>query len=510
MSFILTKDLIITPFTSKLVFMDYKYGRDYQYIKVSKKNYSDGVLLTNEFGNWCFLSKEEHQLYLFKLLNSELYEKLKKNFMILTNDNFDELSHRFNDYYWYLGKGTSLHILIPTLRCNFTCRYCYAYRASEQDVAKDMTEETLDKTLDFIFSVPTDRYNIEFSGGEPLLRFDLVKKAILRASELAKENNKVIFFSIITNGAYITDEVFDFFTEYKVGICLSLDGPKDIHDDNRRITMGNKPTYDMVTEKINFLKEKECRSLNAIPVILKDSLPRWKDVVDEYISHGFSVLRFKYVSRFGFASKAWKSMSYEPEEYLEAWKKVINYMIDLNKKGTIITENIASIIILKLLTGLNSNYSEMMTPCGAVIGQLVYNYNGGIYTCDEARTMEEFRIGDVSSSSYEDLLKHETTKTLQSVSNLTSYNCDSGCPWFSFCGICPLEVYTQENGFTTNIPSNYRHKIHEGMFEFIMDKFLHNPEDKAILSKWPYVRPGIVGSSELESENENPFLQRIC
>ncbi|MFP4190417.1 MAG: His-Xaa-Ser system radical SAM maturase HxsB [Candidatus Woesearchaeota archaeon] len=487
--------------------MRFIYGKDYENAKTFSKRYDDGVLLTNDVGNWCFLTHEEHKKYAFRELDEKLFYKLKEANMIMTDDSMDSYVHQFNDYYWYLSKGTSLHIMIPTLRCNFTCKYCYAYRVSEEAQGKDMTEDTVDKTVDFIFSTPSENYNIEFSGGEPLLRFDIVKRAILRAHRLAKEKGKQIHIAIITNGTLINDEIFDFFREYRVGICLSLDGPESLHNSNRKFTKGNRPTYDAVVDSINMLKKRGCPSLNALPVIVRDSLPRWKEVVDEYINHGFTVLSFKFVSRFGFASRSWDKMSYTSEEYLETWKKVIDYMIEQNKKGIQIVENMAAIIIHKFATGTNANYAEMTTPCGAVTGQIVYDYDGSIYTCDEARTMDEFRIGNVFSSTYKELLDHEATKALKSASDLSSYHCDSGCPWYSFCGICPLEIYTEEKGFITNMESNYRHKIHKGMFEFLMDKILHNPEEKKILYKWLDVRPGIVGSSELASENINIFAE---
>ena len=489
--------------------MKYKYGSDYQYVSTRTKKYFDGVLLTNDIGNWCFLTLSEYQKYKFKDLDNSLFTKLKENNMLIDNQSVDSYTHQFNDYYWYLSAGTSLHIIIPTLRCNLTCRYCYAYRVSEDALDRDMTEETLDATIDFIFTTPSNNYNLEFSGGEPLLRFDLIKRAIIRAEKLAKEKNKQIQFSIITNGTFMNDEIFDFFKKYKVGICLSLDGPKDLHDSHRRLTKGNLPSYDQVINTINYLKEKGCPSLNALPVVIKDSLPRWNEMVDEYIKHGFTVMSFKFVSRFGFASNSWKKMSYTSEEYLDSWKKVVNYMLEQNKKGIQIVEHLSVIIIHKFVTGLNSNYAEMTTPCGAVTGQAVYNYDGNIYTCDEARTMDEFIIGNVFESSYDDLLKHEATIALKSASDLSSYHCDKNCSWFSFCGICPLEIYTEEKGFITNIDSNYRHKIHLGMFEFLMDKILHNPEEKEILYDWLKVRPGIVGSSELEEENVNIFQKYV-
>lgn len=480
-------------------------GKDFEINKLRTRKFKDGMLLTNDCGKWCYLSDSEYKKFRFNDIDEKLYQKLKDTFMVLNDENIDAAAHQINDYYWYLGQGTSLHIVIPTLRCNFTCKYCYAFRMPEETPDVDMTPELMDKTIDFMFKSPSKSLCLEFSGGEPLIRFDLVKLGIERAVRLAKEKERDLTISIVTNGTYITEEMIPYFKKYKVGLCLSLDGPEEIHDSNRRVTKGNKPTYAKVKESINLLKKHKFPGLNSIPVIVKDSLPKWKEIVDEYVGVGFNVLRFKYVSRFGFASDGWDTMSYSPEEFLDSWKKVINYMIDLNKKGVQISENMASLILFKLITGINTNYAELMIPCGAVVGQVVYNYDGSIYTCDEARTLEEFKIGSVLESSYEDIINNPITKTLQSVSNLTGFNCDDDCAWFSFCGICPLEIYNQEKGLMTNIPSNYRHKIHEGMFDFLMDKLLFDPEAKEMLSKWPFLKKGLPGLSEKSEENANPF-----
>jgi uncharacterized protein len=335
---------------------------DYELVKVRTKKYDDGVLLTNDVGKWCFLTHREYEKYLFKDFDEELFNKLKESFMIITDDTVSGYPHQFNDYNWFMGAGTSLHIIVPTLRCNFTCKYCYAYRTSEERTETDMSPETMDKTIDFIFSTPLDKYNIEFTGGEPLLRFDLVKRAILRAEDLASKSGKKVIFSLVTNGTYINEEMIPFFKEHRVGICFSLDGPKEVHDGNRRLTKGNKPTYDIVIEKIELLRKHKYPSVNAIPVIVNNSLSYWKEIVDEYVKIGFTTMRFKYVSYFGFASQAWDNMSYEPEEFLDAWKKVIKYMIELNKKGVIISENIATMILFKFITGINANYAEMLSP----------------------------------------------------------------------------------------------------------------------------------------------------
>lgn len=71
--------------------------------------------------------------------------------------------------------------MVPTNRCNMACVYCHARAGSDSQRELDMTDEVLYKTVDFFFSVPRlgrKEIKIEFQGGEPLLRYDLIQKAM--------------------------------------------------------------------------------------------------------------------------------------------------------------------------------------------------------------------------------------------------------------------------------------------------------------------------------------------
>ena len=479
----------------------------YEFVPTNSKRYKDGFLITNDYGNWCFLSEKEYMEYKKDDMSDDLIKKLLDNFMLIENGNFESHGKRFDEFFWYLKESTNLHIVVPTLRCDLTCKYCYAFREPVESHDKDMTPEMMDKTIDFIMDTPEEKITIEFTGGEPLLRFDLILRAFERSQKLSQEKNKDVKYALITNATHLNDEVYDFLirNKDKISVCLSLDGPKEVHDYNRKLTSATSSSYEITTRAIKKFKELGYPSMTAMPVITRKSLDNWKEIVDEYVRMGFGVLRFKYVSRFGYASKVWQRDGYTAEEFLEKWKSVVNYMLELNKKGVQITEQLTILILIKFLKGFNPNYAEMMNPCGAVITQLLYDYDGSIYPCDESRTNEEFKIGDVNTSKYNDLLEHPVTKTMTSISNLSTYNCDNACPWSSFCGICPLEIYIEKKGFVSNINSNYRHKIHLGMFEFIMDKILHNPEEKELLMKWPEVVPGIPELYETDVHRRNIF-----
>ena len=62
-------------------------------------------------------------------------------------------------------------VLSLTGQCNFSCRYCYA---SEHDRGM-MSFETAAKAID-LAACSGEHFVLQFSGGEPLLNFNCLKK----------------------------------------------------------------------------------------------------------------------------------------------------------------------------------------------------------------------------------------------------------------------------------------------------------------------------------------------
>lgn len=95
------------------------------------KEFGDRVLMTNDFGQYIFVSKEDFQKILsLKLeLNSELYKQLIEKRMI-----YDESELEFSSNNQYVLRGikghvnvaTALHIFVVTTICNMSCIYCQA------------------------------------------------------------------------------------------------------------------------------------------------------------------------------------------------------------------------------------------------------------------------------------------------------------------------------------------------------------------------------------------------
>ena len=94
------------------------------------------------------------------------------------------------------------------------------------------------------------------------------------------------------------------------------------------------------------------------------------------------------LSPYGFAIKTKSFSKYQASEWFEFYKKGLDYIIDINKKGIEIREQYASLIVRKLLSPFATKYVDLQSPAGAGISAIVYNYDGKVYASDEARMLK--------------------------------------------------------------------------------------------------------------------------
>ena len=118
------------------------------------------------------------------------------------------------------GPAISFLVLLLTERCNLACRYCYVGAGKS---GRDMDPETARNALAF-FRPAGKRITVELAGGEPLLRFDLIRALVRDRSGQA-----FFRFAVQTNGILLDAEKLDFFRRHQVGLGLSLDGPPGIN-----------------------------------------------------------------------------------------------------------------------------------------------------------------------------------------------------------------------------------------------------------------------------------------
>ncbi len=458
------------------------------------KKIKDKYLITNEYFNWLYLTEEE-----FKDLkedkikkDSEFYKKLVKNRFIFTDpEKIEEFAERERDHLNSLFFGPSLHIVVLTKRCPQACIYCHAAATTNLDKEKyDLSKENAKKYVDLIMNSPNPSITIEFQGGEPLLNFDILKYMSEYARELNKKLNKHLVITVVTNLELMEDQKFNYLINNDIKICTSLDGPKKLHDKNRPSSK-IKSSYDKTVEWISKGKEKGML-FGALVTVSKESLKYPIDIIDEYAKLNMRTIHLRPLNFLGNAIHTWNQIGYTPDEFIDFWKKAINHVIDINKKGIFMIERTCSIMLQKILNQHEPQFLDLMSPCGAVIGQMSYDYDGKIYSCDEARTLNEdfFQVGDSNSKSVGEIVKDQKSIEIISTTINDQYYCNY-CVYKPYCGVCPVCNYKETGNPICDVLSTSRCKILMAQFDYLFEK-LQDPEIKKVFESW------------VKSENSKP------
>jgi len=226
--------------------------------------------------------------------------------------------------------------------------------------------------------------------------------------------------------------------------------------------------------------------------VSKFSLKYPKEIVNEYMKLGFRRIHLRPLSFLGLSGKMRDKTGYSVKEFIKFWKKAMDYIISLNLKGKPFLERGSRIMLQKILTDKDPHFLDLMSPCGAALGQqMLYNYDGKVYTCDEGRMIgdDTFVIGNVNKDSYRDMLCHETVKSVCTASLLDNLPCDN-CVYKPYCGVCPVLNYALYGDIFTSLADNERCKLHKNMFDYLFKK-LENKRIKKVFESW--VKPGKSG-----------------
>ena len=448
--------------------------------------FDDSYLLTNDSGAYQFLSPADFDLFVHGKLdeNSELYQELAdRNFCYgESQESFLRKSGAaYSDGSCYLLYPTSLFIFVLTNECNNRCIYCQANGTAEPC---KMTVEVAEQALRQIAKCPASSVNIEFQGGEPLLNFPVIRYIVLNAPLLLP--GKSIQYSLVSNLALMTDEIAAFLKEHNVNVSTSLDGPEDIHDQNRPAANGKGSFRDM-------LRGREVLSRHgvvagAIETTTAIALKHPERVVQAYAENGFHHIFLRPLTRLGAAARHWDEIGYCPEEFLRFYWKALKEIIRLNQSGFPMIEYHASLFLSKMLNGKAKNYMELRSPCGAGIGQMAITAKGNVYTCDEGRMVAEtgdeaFCLGNVFTGDYSSWIESSGCKAVCSASLLETLPGCCDCVYKPYCGVCPVVNYAISGSLTHKHED--RCKIYSGIIRILFSILKYrDPKVLSLFQSW--------------------------
>ncbi len=463
----------------------------------------DTYLLTNPGGDHIFLDEAELERFAAGDLDAEdeLYRRLARKNFIARELDADRLIGQVSDRKAFLAHGPHLHIIIPTLRCNETCVYCHASRADMSATDTDMTEDTAARAVDLALQSTSPDITIEFQGGEPLVRFDLVRFIVERAVEMNRQAGKRLQLALVSNLSLMDDDKLAFLVDNRVQVCTSIDGPADLHN-KQRVLVGDD-NFEVTARWIRRLNEAYVERgldpmlyhVEALLTTTRATLDRPAEVVDTYLDLGCRSIFLRPMDPFGFASRRGEKISYTPEEFVAFYGAAMDHIIARNLAGDQLLERYAAIFLTKILAGTDPNFLDVRSPCGAGIGQVVYNHDGKIFTCDEGRMVHAmgdsiFQIGDVERSSYQEVVRHEMVQACAVASNMDGSPDCVNCVYTPYCGLCPVFNYVTQGSLHGRMRDSSLCAIFKGIQDYLFTR-LRGADDelRAIFERWTLVRP---------------------
>ena len=462
------------------------------------------MLLTNDAGEWHFLERPDFEaLVTGQVADHPHAEALRAKGFLRDGLDIDGLAQRVSRKKRTVGVGPHLHIVITSLRCNQSCKYCHASRTSMDRVDTDMSLETAKQVVDQAMQSSSPYINFEFTGGEPTVNMPAVKFIVEYAREKNREEKKQLDFSMVTNMTWMTEENADWLMDNRVLVCTSLDGPEELHNFNRTWKKSSN-AYESVMRWMRYFNEgfvargmdPRLWHVDALLTTTRKSFDYWKEIVDLYVSLGIHTLHLRPLNPYGFALGTWKSIGYTAEEYLDHYARVLDYVIDLNLQGTEIVEGTAATFLIKILTPDDPNFVDIQSPCGAGTGQVAYNYDGKIFTCDEARMVSAagndlFQIGTLGVTGYGEMLHHPTVRAMAVASLQDSLPGCDGCWNKPYCGVCPMHNYQSSGDIFGQRPNSPKCKEHYTISSLLFEKLANDPDGRYedVLRRWTLTRP---------------------
>ena len=353
-------------------------------------------------------------------------------------------------------------IIVPTLRCNLRCAYCQVSRADENAKGYDWTPEIIDRFVDYVDQHAADNVKIEFQGGEPSLRIDIVLEIV----ERVKRVKFLATFVICTNLSKMSPELLSLLKRNDFTISSSLDGSPKIHQDNRTISNieTNKffDNFDLILDQFGPTK------ISLLPTI--SDYKNITNIIDFFFEKKLPDIFLRPVNFQGFARKKFADISQGASDWLKVYCKALDYIAEKNQLGGHqLIETGLSIHLNRIFKPQSHNYVDLRNPNFLGKDYLVVDYDGKFYPTDEARMLSRIGLVDLEIGSIFEGLNEQKIDILNSRSSNAGDPACEECSFQPFCGVDNIDNISRYGTIDVQTLNSHYCITHMGIFTYIFN-----------------------------------------
>jgi len=304
-------------------------------------------------------------------------------------------------------------------QCNLHCSYCFNPDKKKKLMGPDEAVAALER---FFSIFPNgEKYFVDLSGkGEPLLN----KKAIAVVADYchkkSDEIRREVLPMLVCNGTLLNEGNVEFLQNAGVLFGVSLDGPREIHDENRRTFTGEK-TYDRIISNVKRIEHREY--VGCAATLTSHVFPLTETIVE--LAETFNTLSFR-LCRSKTLGLSQSSVAPWMREYDRLAKK-LEADADVSDSKIFKCLMNGDDLFGRYLYRMFSN-TRTLNRCDGMITRFTYDMDGHVYGCPASFGMNAFSTGleNVKERQISELWR-QTTQCL-------------ACPFKLYCGgECAIE-----------------------------------------------------------------------
>ena len=328
-------------------------------------------------------------------------------------------------------------VLEAAQACNLRCSYCYAGGGSYGGAARLMRPELAGRAARYLVESSGDRESVTLVlfGGEPLLNLAALKAAVLEGEAAARERGKKLVVSITTNGTRFTPEALDFLCVHRIGVSVSIDGPPDVHDANRRYPgASGGGTYADVVAGLARLRAHSPRPPAARVTLTPEQWGRVPEVFDHLLELGFLEVGIAPTSP---VTAEFLPTPEQDETLFAGFSLLAKRFAHEAAQGRVLPFS----NLLDLLARLHLGQVKG-APCGAGLGYLALDAEGRFFLCHRLAGAERFCVGDLEAG-----IDHAKIRACLAEQAAPRQDACAACWARSLCaGGCHYENHLRETG----------------------------------------------------------------
>jgi uncharacterized protein len=297
-----------------------------------------------------------------------------------------------------------------------------------------MEQSTIAALFKKIFATSWTRggLTVIWHAGEPLVVPVSFYETAFAAIEALRPAALQIRHSIQTNGMLITPQWCDLFKKWDVGVGVSIDGPKHLHDAHR-VTRTGRGTFDKTLAGIRLLQQENV-PFHVISVLSREGLNAPQEMLDFYLAENIDNICFNVEESEG----DHVSGLFAGDDAQDAFKRFLREFWQLSRRS-------GKIRFIREVDGMlprvfRPEQSGMRNSQVEPFGMINVDCHGNVSSFSpellglKNTAYDNFIVGNINAQSLEDMLDSESMKVLSRDIAAGVQACRDDCEYFSVCG----------------------------------------------------------------------------